>query len=148
MGDGEVEVSLHAREVFLGQSESVASKLVGEQGGAPVRPLGEGARLHVHQTPAPIHDLLALHSIEALAATHEHDAVGFVVEVVVSLPGRTVRHQQETVVLEVHLMPVEEGAAPIAESLGLEEPRADDVVRRLRDADGVLAPMRDGNSAA
>ena len=148
VSDGEVEVSLHAREVFLCPSEPVASKLVSEQGGAPVSPLGEGARLHVDETTAPVDYLLALHSIEAMAAAHEHDAVGLVIEVVVGLPGRTVRHQQEAVVLEVHLMSVEEGAAPVAESLGLKKTCADDVVRRLRNAYGVLASMRDCASAA
>jgi hypothetical protein len=48
-----------------------------------VRLLGEGARLHVHQMTAPVHDLLPLHLVEASAATHEHDAVGLVVEIMV-----------------------------------------------------------------
>ena len=58
------------------------------------------------------------------------------------------RHEQEAVVLEVHLMPIEKRAAPVTEPLVLKQPRTDDVVRRVRDAHGVLTSMRDGVAAA
>ena len=148
VSNGQVEVALHACEVLLRPGEPVASKLVGEHGGAPVRLLGEGARLDVHQLSAPVHGLLALDLVQASAAAHEHDAVGLVVEVVVGLPGLAVRHEQEAVVLEVHLMPIEKRAAPVTEPLVLKQPRTDDVVRRVRDAHGVLTSMRDGVAAA
>ena len=51
-------------------------------------------------------------------------------------------------VLEVHLMPIEKRAAPVTEPLVLKQPRTDDVVRRVRDAHGVLTSMRDGVAAA
>ena len=137
-----------SEEGSLGLGEGLLAEQVGVQRFGPVFATAKRAEGDVYKSPGAVSAHLRRNAIEAPPLAHEHDSVAVRVEVMRGLSVAAVGHEEEAVVLEVHLAPVRETAAPVAHAIVLEKAGADDVVGRLFDAHGALehAPF-DGSTA-
>ena len=139
---------LELSEVFCGLREVHLAQVVRVHRLGPVLAATERTKGGVDHTPVEVAHEGLRDAIESALLAHKHDSVAVGVKVVLELTGGASRHEKKAVILEVHLAPVWEAAAPVAHVVVLEQAGADDIMGRLCDAHGALEhASRDGAAA-